>query len=41
MDKKKGWIKEAKILESPNFDQRSDEISLIAVSYTHLTLPTI
>ena len=31
MDKKKGWIKEAKILESPNFDQRSDEISLIVI----------
>ena len=31
MDKKKGWIKEAKILKSPNFDQRSDEISLIVI----------
>ena len=31
MNKEKGWIDEAKIIKSPNYNKRNDEISLIVI----------
>ena len=31
MNKEKGWIDEAEIIKSPNYNKRNDEISLIVI----------